>query len=161
MKTTLKVGDTAVYPGHGVGKIISIENKDVMGSQLIFYSIEILESGIKIMFPENRLKDIGVRPVISKKEAEKVLCILEKPDSDLHVKERNRQKRHQAYRDKIKNGSIYEIVDVVKDLSHIQKDKELSYGEKRMMSKAQNMLRFELSIAMNRKQGAELSSKLI
>ena len=156
MKTALKVGDKVVYPGHGVGRITSIENKEVMESQLTFYSIEILESGIKIMFPENRLETIGIRSVISKKEAEEVLDILKKPNSSLHVQERNWQKRHQAYRDKIQNGSIYEIVDVIRDLQSIKKDKELSYGEKRMMDKAQNMLRSELSVAMNNKQGISL-----
>ena len=152
MNTLLKVGDKAVYPGHGVGRIVSIENKDIMGSCLIFYSIEILETGIKIMFPENRLSTIGIRPVISKQEAEKVLDILKKPNPALHVQEKNWQKRHQAYRDKIQNGSIYEIVDVIRDLHSIKKDKELSYGEKRMMDKAQTMLCRELSVAMNKKQ---------
>lgn len=159
MKTALKVGDKAVYPGHGVGRITSIERKEVMGSHLTFYSIEILESGIKIMFPENRVDTIGIRPVISKEEAEEVLNILKKPDSSLHVQERNWQKRHQAYRDKIQNGSIYEIVDVIKDLHNIKKDKELSYGEKRMMDKAQNMLRSELSVAMNTQQDISLPAQ--
>ena len=159
MKTALKVGDKAVYPGHGVGQITSIERKEIMGSHLTFYSIEILESGIKIMFPENRVNTIGIRPVISKEEAEEVLNILKKPDSSLHVQERNWQKRHQAYRDKIQNGSIYEIVDVIKDLHSIKKDKELSYGEKRMMDKAQNMLRSELSVAMNKKQDLSLPAQ--
>ena len=161
MKTELKIGDKAVYPGHGVGRITSIERKEVMGSHLTFYSIKIMESGIKIMFPENRVDTIGIRPVISKEEAEEVLNILKKPDSALHVQERNWQKRHQAYRDKIQNGSIYEIVDVIKDLHHIQKDKELSYGEKRMMDKAQNMLRSELSVAMDRKQDISLPAQLL
>ena len=145
----LKIGDKAVYPGHGVGKITSIENKDVMGNHLTFYSIRILESGIKIMFPENRLDAIGVRPVVSKKEAEKVLDILNSlPEKK--PQEKNWQKRHQAYMDKIKNGSIYEIAEVIRDLSHIEKEKELSYGEKRMKDKAQNMVFSELSITIDK-----------
>ena len=159
MKTLLKVGDKAVYPGHGVGRIMSIEKKDIMGNCLIFYSIEILETGIKIMFPENRLRAIGIRPVISKQEAEKVLDILKQPGRALQVQEKNWQKRHQAYRDKIQNGSIYEIVDVIRDLHSIKKDKELSYGEKRMMDKAQTMLCRELSVAMNKKQDISLPAQ--
>ena len=158
MKLSLKVGDKAVYPGHGVGKITSIENKDVMGSELIFYSIEILESGIKIMFPKNRLETIGVRPVISKQEAEKVLTILKTPAEKKKIQEKNWQKRHQIYMDKIKNGSIFEIAEVIKDLSNIKKDKELSYGEKRMMDKAQNMVYSELSITVDKKALQEIPS---
>ena len=71
METSLKIGDKAVYPGQGVGKVVAIENKDILGNTLIFYSIEILKSGTKIMVPKSQLKAIGVRPLISKQDAEK------------------------------------------------------------------------------------------
>ena len=158
MKVDLKVGDKAVYPGHGVGRITSIDTKDVMGSCLIFYSITILESGIKIMFPENRLEGIGVRPVVNKKEAQKVLEILQEASDKKSVHEKNWQKRHQLYMNKIKNGSIYEIAEVIKDLFNIKKDKELSYGEKRMMDKAQNMVYSELLITMDKKELEKIPS---
>ena len=152
MGAVLKIGDKAVYPGQGVGQVTAIENKDISGYRMTFYSIRILKSGTKIMVPEGRLKSIGVRPLISKNEAEKVLSILSERKSGPKVRQqKNWQKRHQAYMEKIKTGSIYEIAEVVRDLGNIQKDKELSYGEKRMMDKAQNMVYSELALAMDKK----------
>ena len=146
MGMVLKIGDKAVYPGHGVGKVTAIEKKAVLGLSLTCYSIEILKTKTTIMIPESQLNSIGIRPVISKKEAEKVLDILKDEDSGIHKsEEKNWQKRHQAYMDKIKTGSIYEIAKVVRDLSKIQEEKELSYGEKRMMGKAQTMVYAELA----------------
>lgn len=157
----LKVGDRAVYPGHGVGKIVSIEDKDILGNTLTFYSMEIMESGTKIMIPKNRMKSIGIRPIVSKQEAEKVMDII----SEKNLKEKNTkyvgknwQKRHQSYMDKIKTGSIYEIAKVIRDLNNIKEDKELSYGEKKMMNKAKNILYSELSLTMDKKELQILSN---
>ena len=161
MQTILKVGDKAVYPGHGVGKITSIEDKDILGSTLTFYSMEIMESGTKIMIPKNRMESLGLRPVVSKKEAKKVMNII----SDTNITEektkyagKNWQKRHQSYMDKIKTGSIYEIAKVIRDLNNIQEEKELSYGEKKMMNKAKNILYSELSLTMDKKDLQILSN---
>ena len=161
MQPILKVGDRAVYPGHGVGKITSIEDKSILGNKLTFYSMEIVESGTKIMIPKNRMDSIGVRPVVSKQEAKKVMNII----SDKKMIEeksknpgKNWQKRHQSYMDKIKTGSIYEIAKVIKDLHTIQEEKELSYGEKKMMYKAKNILYSELSLTMDKKDLQILST---
>ena len=155
----LKVGDKAVYPGHGVGQITSIEDKDIMGNKLTFYSMEIFESGTKIMIPKNRLKSIGIRPVASKKQAKEVINILSDKNNEENQKfsGKNWQKRHQSYMDKIKTGSIYEIAKVIRDLNHIKEEKELSYGEKRMMDKAKNILYSELSLTVDKKELGILS----
>lgn len=161
MELLLKVGDKAVYPGHGVGQITSIEDKSIMGSKLTFYSMKIMESGTKIMIPKNRLKSIGVRPVASKKQAKEVIgIILEADPKDETPKAsiKNWQKRHQSYMDKIKTGSIYEIAKVIRDLNQIKEGKELSYGEKKMMDKAKNILYSELSLTMDKQDLEVLSS---
>ena len=161
MQSMLKVGDKAVYPGHGVGKITSIENKDILGSTLTFYSMEIMESGTKIMIPKNRIKSVGVRPVASIKEAKKAMNMIFDKGSQIgktKFEGKNWQKRHQSYMDKIKTGSIYEIAKVIKDLNQIGEEKELSYGEKKMMNKAKNILYSELSLTMDKKDLQSLSN---
>ena len=148
MEIRLKVGDKAVYPGHGVGKITSIEDKDIMGNRLTFYSLEIIDSGTKIMIPKNRLNTIGIRPIASKKEAKEVmdiLCDTNSKDEQKVLVGKNWQKRYQSYMDKIKTGSIYEIAKVIRNLNQIKEGKELSYGEKKMMTKAKMILYSELS----------------
>ncbi len=159
MDIALKVGDKAVYPGYGVGQVVSIGEQSIMGNQLTFYSIKIMgDSGAKIMIPKNRLKAIGVRPLVSKSEAEKALSILsEKQPKKPARPEKNWQKRHQSYMDKIKTGSIYEISEVIRDLSSISEEKELSYGEKRMMDKAKSILNSELSLIMDSRRLRQIS----
>ena len=158
----IRVGDKAVYPGHGIGQITSIEDKDILGSRLTCYSMQIMDSGTKIMIPKNRIQSIGVRPVASKKEAKEVMCLLQDKKSEEKAKpnvSKNWQKRHQSYIDKIKTGSIYEIATVIRDLNKLKAAKELSYGEKKMMSKAKNMLYSELSLTMDKKELSALSDK--
>ena len=157
----LRVGDKAVYPGYGVGKITAIEDKDVLGSRLTFYSMQIMDSGTKIMIPKNRIKTVGVRPVASQKEAKEVVSLIKnkkaKSESTKINISKNWQKRHQSYIDKIKTGSIYEIATVIRDLKNLEAEKELSYGEKKMMTKAKNILYSELSITMDKKDLSVLS----
>ncbi len=76
MASEFKVGDNAVYPGHGVGKVIAMETKEIFGNKQDFYTIQILESGMKIMIPKNNVESVGLRPIISKEEAGKVISIL-------------------------------------------------------------------------------------
>ena len=164
MQNILKTGDKAVYPGYGVGKITSIENKSIMGSRQLFYSMEIMESGTKVMIPENRLKTVGVRPIASKKQAEKAMSILsedklqEEREQELlsAACKKNWQKRQQSYIDKIKTGSIYEIAKVIRDLRQIREAKNLSYGEKKIMDKAKNILYKELSLTIDKKELSNL-----
>lgn len=74
-----KVGDNAVYPGHGVGKVISIDTKEILGQKKTFYTVQIIETGMKIMVPLDNAKSVGLRPIISKEEAVQVIEILKKP----------------------------------------------------------------------------------
>ena len=161
-ESLLRVGDKAVYPGYGVGKITSIEDKDILGSRLTFYSMQIMESGTKIMIPKNRIESIGVRPVTSKKEAKEVMSLIKGKKAESKTKpnvSKNWQKRHQSYIDKIKTGSIYEIATVIRDLNKLKEEKELSYGEKKMMTKAKTILYSEFSLTMDKKELSALSDE--
>ena len=68
-----KVGDNAVYPGHGVGIVTAIETKEILGKKHTFYSITVQETGMKIMVPQNNVSNVGLRPIISKKQADEVI----------------------------------------------------------------------------------------
>ena len=63
--TQFKVGDHAVYPGHGVGRIDKIEVKEILNSKHEFYSVVILESVLKVMFPAAHINSVGLLPLIS------------------------------------------------------------------------------------------------
>lgn len=142
---TFKVGDNAVYPGHGVGEVTAIEIKEIMGSKHSFYSIKIIESGMKIMVPTNNAQTVGLRPIISKKEAAKVLDIL--TETNVKIDNQTWNRRYREYMEKIKTGSVYEIAEVLRDLFVLKVDKELSFGERKMLDTARSLLLKELSLA--------------
>ena len=140
-----KVGEHAVYPGHGVGRISSIEYKEILGTKHEFYSVLIIETGMKIMIPAANIKSVGLRPLISKEEAMKVVTILK--DKNVKIDTQTWNRRYRDYMEKIKTGSVFEIAEVLRDLYVLKVDKELSFGEKKMLDTAKNLLLKELNLA--------------
>ncbi len=139
------VGDNAVYPGYGVGQITSIESKEISGTRLTFYSLKILDTGMKIMVPKHNAEAVGLRPIISREEATKVIDILK--EKEIRVDNQTWNRRYREYMEKIKTGSVYEIAEVLRDLFLLKVDKELSFGERKMLDTARSLLLKELSLA--------------
>lgn len=142
---TFNVGDNAVYPGHGVGRVTAIETKEILGNKQTFYSLMILETGMKIMIPRDNVMSVGLRPIISKAEADTVLCILK--EKDVKIDNQTWNRRYREYMEKIKTGSVFEIAEVLRDLFLLKADKELSFGERKMLDSARTLLLKELSLA--------------
>jgi CarD family transcriptional regulator len=140
-----KVGDLAVYPAQGVGIIESIESREVMGSSQAFYIMKILGSNMKIMIPLNSAKAVGLREIISAKEIPKIYEILK--NKDITIDKQTWNKRYRDYLEKIKTGSVYEVARVLRDLFILKNDKDLSFGERKMMDTAKGLLIKEISIA--------------
>jgi CarD family transcriptional regulator len=140
-----KVGDLAVYPAQGVGVIEAIENQEIMGSEQTFYVMKILDSNMKIMIPQNGANSVGLRGLITKDEIPRVYDILK--ERDVIVDKQTWNKRYKEYWEKIKTGSAYEIAKVLRDLLRLKVDKDLSFGERKMMDTAKNLLIKEISIA--------------
>jgi len=140
-----KVGDKAVYPAHGVGEVESIESKEILGSEHTFYVLRILDNDMKIMIPTSNVDNVGLREVISKKEVDRVYRIL--GERDVQIDHTTWNRRHREYMEKIKTGSVFEIAEVLRDLSLLKFDKDLSFGERKLLDMARNLLIKELSIA--------------
>jgi CarD family transcriptional regulator len=140
-----KVGDLAVYPAHGVGVIESVESKDISGNEQRFFILRILDSGMTIMIPTDNIDAVGLRQVIDETEIPKIYGILKERDIDLDTQTWNR--RFREYSDKIKTGSVYEIAEVLRNLFLLKYDKNLSFGERKMLDTARNLLIKEISIA--------------
>ena len=143
--TEFNVGDHIVYPGHGVGRITAIEVKEICGAKASFYSGMIIETGMKFMVPTSNTKSVGLRPIISRDEAEEVLNILR--ESDVKIDNQTWNRRYRDYMEKINTGSVFEIAQVLRDLFVLKVDKELSFGERRMLETAKKLLLKELSLA--------------
>jgi CarD family transcriptional regulator len=144
---TFKIGDKAVYPGQGVGEVMGIEHKEIMGQRQSFYVLRILDNGMRIMIPINKVGSVGLRDVIDADKAKKVYKILKMKDVSVDATTWNR--RYREYMEKIKTGSVFEIAEVLRDLYLLKFDKDLSFGERKMFDTARSLLIKELAIAKN------------
>jgi CarD family transcriptional regulator len=150
-----KVGDLAVYPAHGVGLIEKIESQEISDCRQDFYVMRILDNGMIIMIPTNNVENVGLREIIELTEVPKLYSILKKRDVPIDNQTWNR--RYREYMDKIKTGSVFEVAEVYRDLLILKIEKDLSFGERKMLDTARNLLVKEISLA--KKVGEEQVEK--
>jgi CarD family transcriptional regulator len=146
-----KVGDKAVYPAQGVAEVIRIEEKDIAGSRQQFYVLRILDTDRKIMVPVANAGAVGLREVITELEIREIFDILR--ERTLGFDNQTWNRRYRGFMDKIKTGSIYDVAEVLRDLYRLKTDKQLSFGERRMLDTARTLIVKEIAIA--RKQTEE------
>ena len=140
------IGDLAVYPAHGVGRIESIESKVVGGETHDFYIMKVLENEMVIMIPTWNVESVGLRDIISKSEIPKIYSVMsDRQETPLDNQTWNR--RYREYMEKIKTGSLYEVAEVFRDLFLLKMSKDLSFGERKLYDTAQVLLVKELSTA--------------
>ena len=137
------VGDKIVHPMHGAGTISAIEEKNI-GNETEEYYIISMPGEVKVMVPIAKAEQIGVRNIIAESEVSKVFEILEEDETEMS---NNWNKRYRDNMDKMRSGNIYEVADVVRNLSFKQKEKGLSTGEKKMLNNAKQILVSELVLA--------------
>lgn len=142
------VGDKVVYPMHGAGTIDSIDKKNILDEEVEYINIS-MPGGVKVMVPSNQASKQGLRNIISQNDVEKVFCVLETDETAMSD---NWNKRYRDNMDKMKSGDIYEVADVVRNLSFKQKEKGLSTGEKKMLNNAKQILVSELVLAEHASQ---------
>jgi CarD family transcriptional regulator len=140
-----KVGDLAVYPAHGVGVIERVESREVSGSSQDFYVMRILENDMIIMIPIKSVNNVGLREIIGRKEVPKLYSILRK--RDVMIENQTWNRRYREYMEKIKTGSVYEVAEVYRDLLMLKSEKDLSFGERKMLDTARTLLVKEISLA--------------
>jgi CarD family transcriptional regulator len=145
-----KVGGKAVYPAHGVGEITEIQIKILGGRERSFYVLKIIENGMKIMVPTETASSTGMRPIISKAEANEVIEILK--STQVAVKTQPWNRRYREYMDMLKSGSPKEVAKVLRDLNRLKGDKDLSFGERRLLDTARSLLVAELALALHKKE---------
>jgi len=148
---SFKTGELAVYPAHGVGMIMGVECREVSGLNKHFYIIKILDTEATIMVPVDTASTVGLRKIVKKSMVPKVYEIL-KDRTGVVLDNQTWNRRYREYTDKIKSGCVMEVAKVLRDLYILKFDKELSFGERRMLDTAKNLLVKELSIAKNAKE---------
>ena len=150
MKQQFEVGDKAVYPVHGVAEVVALEKRDIGGSQTPVYILKILENGMKIMIPTRNAGAVGLRELIRADEVDEVFAILK--SREVAVEGQTWNRRYREYMEKIKTGSVFEIAEVLRDLQRLKGDKELSFGERKMLDTARTLLIKEIAVATKSKE---------
>ncbi|HKA86288.1 MAG TPA: CarD family transcriptional regulator [Haliangiales bacterium] len=150
MDASFNVGDKAVYPAHGVAEVVGLETREIGGNKQTFYILKILETGMKIMVPTRNVAAVGLREVISETDVKEVYNILK--SKEIAVEGQTWNRRYREYMDKIKTGSVFEIAEVLRDLCVLRAGKELSFGERKMLDTARQLLVKELAIAKGTKE---------
>lgn len=144
------IGDKVVYPMHGAGIIQDIEEKNILGEKTAYYIIK-MPGEVKVMVPTAKAEEIGMRNIIDGETASKVFQVLETDSTEMSL---NWNKRYRDNMEKMKSGDIYEVADVVRNLSFKQKERGLSTGEKKMLLNAKQILVSELTLAENAQKEA-------
>ena len=138
------VGDKVVYPHHGAGTVIKKEKREVLGQTREYLTIQILHNDMTVNVPTESADKVGLRGVIEEDLVTTVVKALTAGESEM-PKNWNRRFKHN--RDKMKTGDIFELAEVVKNLSLRDHEKGLSTGEKQMFVKAKKILASELMYA--------------
>lgn len=137
-----KVGDTVVYPPHGIARIGSIETQQVGEDALECYVLHIITSGATVIVPAtNAAERAGMRCLMSTEEVEDVFSILKISQK---VSQRTWNRRFREFNDKLRSGSVLKAAEVYRDLCSLQEKKQLSYGEKKMLERSEELLVSEI-----------------
>lgn len=138
------IGDKVVYPGHGLAIVEGIEKKEFSGMARRFYKLRLYDNELVILVPTDNAERVGLRDIIDKKEVAKVMKILRGEASELPANWNRRQKK---YQERIQSGSLFEVAKVFRDLSLLKAQKELSFGEKKVLDSARNLIVNEIAEA--------------
>jgi CarD family transcriptional regulator len=141
-----QVGDKVVYPHHGAGRIMQIEDKEVLGQMRSYLTIQILHNDMTVMVPVENADRTGLRRVVEEAVVDEVIAVLHGNPTKMP---KNWSRRYKHNREKLKTGDIFEVAEVVRNLAVRHADKGLSTGEKQMFSKAKKILASELMYARN------------
>jgi len=141
-----KIGEMAVYPTQGVGKIEAIESKEFSGERHDFYVLRIVDSDMTIMVPVTNASHVGLRNLIHKDSVSSVYDLLEEKDTG-SASVASWSRRQREYNEKIRSGDLFEVASVLRELYQIKGTKELSYGEKKVLELARKLLVKELALA--------------
>ncbi|MBE6082541.1 CarD family transcriptional regulator [Acidilutibacter cellobiosedens] len=141
------IGDKIVYPMHGAGIIIAIEEKEILGEKRKYYIMKMPIGDMRVMIPVDNIEEIGIREIISDKEIKEVFNVLK---GNITKMPQNWNRRYRLNMNKIKSGNVFEIASVVRNLMIRDKQKGLSTGERKMLNSAKQMLISEIVLVVGR-----------
>jgi CarD family transcriptional regulator len=142
-----EIGDKVIYPNHGLGIVERIETKTIMGTTCAFYQLR-MANETTVFVPVDNVDGVGLRRAITDEETDRLFSLLGDGKIESH---QNWKGRFKDNSDRMRTGSIYDVVEVLKSLSHLAKSKSLSFREKRMLDRAKFLVVSEISEVMGEK----------
>ena len=139
-----------VYPTQGVGRVLRIEHKNVGGQEVAFYIIEIVTNNVTAMVPVANATAVGLRTLCTPAEAAGVLTSFEDRTGFTGYTGQNWNRRYREYTERLKSAALVDVCYVVKDLLLISGEKDLSFGERRLLEQAMGLVASELSMVLER-----------
>ena len=140
------VGDKVVYPHHGAAVIERRETKAAFGEEKEYFVLRLSYGDLTAMVPVDNTEEVGLREVIAADEVDDVFEVLRKKEARMPT---NWSRRFKNHAEKLKSGDVYEVAEVVRNLSLRDNDKGVSAGEKRMLAQARQILISELIFALD------------
>ncbi len=139
---TFQVGDKVIYPNHGLGVVQGIETKTILGTTCGFYHLRMVANETTVLVPVDNVDGVGLRRAIGDEEIERLFALLGDGKIDNH---QNWKGRFKDNSDRMRTGSIYDVVEVLKSLTFLARSKNLSFREKRMLDRAKFLVVSEIS----------------
>jgi CarD family transcriptional regulator len=146
------VDELVVYPAQGVGKVERIETQEIGGVATELIIVRILSNNVTLMVPVRNAKNVGLRGVYTPAQAEEIYEYLNDRSDFTGYSGQNWNRRYREYSEKLKSSNLRDVAYVLKELILIGKDKELSFGERRLLEQAMGLISLELSFALNQDQ---------
>jgi CarD family transcriptional regulator len=140
----LRVGDKVIYPQHGAAVVKGTEEKEVLGEKRKYYVLRLTYGDLTLKVPTDNTELVGIRDVIARDELDKVFKVLKVKECRMPS---NWSRRFKTHLEKLRSGDIYQVAEVVRNLARREKEKGLSAGEKRMLSRAKQILLSEVVFA--------------
>lgn len=139
---SFQIGDKVIYPNHGLGVVEKVEEKTILGTTTGFFHLRIIANETTVLVPVANVDNVGLRRAITDEEVDRLFTLLGDGKIDNH---QNWKGRFKDNSDKMRTGSLYDVVDVLKSLTHLSKSKSLSFREKRMLDRARFLVVSEIS----------------
>ncbi len=147
-----ELNELAVYPSQGVGRVERIETQEIGGATAEFYIVRILSNNVTLMVPVKNARNVGLRPVCSMRAGQAIFESLKDRSEFTGYTGQNWNRRYREYSEKLKSGDLNDVAYVLKELFLIGNDKELSFGERRLLEQAMGLVSMELAFSLNRDQ---------
>ncbi len=139
-----EIGSKIVHPMHGAGIIRGIEEKKILGEVKQYYILELPSGDMSVMIPVDSQQSVGIRTIVDKSVALEAIEVLKQESTHM---DSNWNRRHRDNMEKLKKGDILEVAEVVRNLMRVNRVKNLSAGEAKMLANARQILVSEIILS--------------